>query len=272
MKVFDKPLAFIDTETTGLDPAVHEIIEIAIIKDSPLSETDPTKKANTERFETIVRPRDMNVADPAAMLVNGITAEELEGEGAVPFEEMAEALNDILKDCIIVGKNVAFDLDFLRAAYKQVRADTGKDVFIEFGKDHLDIMPLAYMHLGPLGLSTLSLKSICEFLGEENSRKHRAMGDAAATRACFYQLINWTPIAEEEGTGLMEKADEYVAAIKASGFGTVSAEEAMTVMAYEVLRDPGVKWLREITGGEEGGLANKWLQSVAFLRNTRVVE
>jgi DNA polymerase III epsilon subunit-like protein len=273
MKTFDKPLAFIDTETTGLDPSIHEIIEIAIIKDPPLSEKDPAKRAVSERWTTIVRPKNMSAADPAAMLINRLTEEELESDEAMLFEDLAVDVNKALFGCVIIGKNVAFDLAFLQSAFKRARRDTGIDLFIEFDNRHyVDITSLAFTHLVPLGLESLSLQAICKFLDIENDEEHRALGDAAATRACFYRLHKWSPLTDVEKDAIFETTAEYVLRVSEAGFGSVSIDEAMAAMAYEVLRDPGVMWLKEITGKGERGVANKWQQAVMLLRSTRVTE
>ena len=58
-----KPLAFVDTETTGLDPKHAEVIEVAIIR----VETD----GRESRWAARIKPVNMGWAHPKALAVNG---------------------------------------------------------------------------------------------------------------------------------------------------------------------------------------------------------
>jgi len=61
---------FLDTETTGLDPQVNAIIEIAGILE--------LNGKIVEEFSWNMRPAKNKVVDPAALVVNGLTQEDLD--------------------------------------------------------------------------------------------------------------------------------------------------------------------------------------------------
>ncbi len=104
-------LAFIDTETTGLDPVNNEIIEIAI----KIIDTD--MYTGVERFEYEFegkfKIRRMDLASPKALEINGYNEEEW--KGAYSWSKPAcERLVGRLKNCVVVGHNVQFDIGFIR--------------------------------------------------------------------------------------------------------------------------------------------------------------
>ena len=104
-----RPLAFIDTETTGLDTSVHEVIEVAIVKEHP--------DGRVEKWQSRIQPKNIEAAHPKALEVNGYTPEKW---GEAPYlEHVAIDIATMLKGCVIVGHNVGFDLDFLQADFKK---------------------------------------------------------------------------------------------------------------------------------------------------------
>ena len=109
-------LAFIDTETTGLDPINNEIIEIAIkIIDTDAYDTDPfNKNAGIEyQFEGKFKIRRMDLASPKALEINGYNEDEW--QNSYGWSKVAcERLLARLKGCVVVGHNVQFDIGFIR--------------------------------------------------------------------------------------------------------------------------------------------------------------
>jgi len=95
----------LDTETTGLDPALERIVEIAILtyQDGTLVET----------YETLINPGKL--MPPMASAVNGITDDML--IGAPSFSEVAELIRERIDGVTIVGYNIDFDLRFLSASF-----------------------------------------------------------------------------------------------------------------------------------------------------------
>lgn len=112
-------LAFVDTETTGLDPRQHDVWEVAVIlredgfeddeylwQVRPNLETADSKALEIGRFqERFIVPDDWD-----AVLLSPETP---------PFKlrlpEFLFDLQDVLNDAVIVGSNPAFDDRFLTA-------------------------------------------------------------------------------------------------------------------------------------------------------------
>jgi len=69
MMLMEKPIVVIDTETTGLDPAKHEVIEFAGIKIDPVT----LEVIDTLTFK--VKPLHIETAQSKALEVNGYTPE-----------------------------------------------------------------------------------------------------------------------------------------------------------------------------------------------------
>lgn len=168
-KLSEKPLAFCDVETTGLDPRMNEILEFAAIKG----------------YETLVikiKPRRMATAHPKALEVNGYN--EAEWADAEDISTAAPKIIDFLRDAIIVGQNVGFDVAFIEDFLKEA----GITERIDYHK--IDVCALSYVLLTHKGLESLSLKSVCEFLGlEPEPDKHRALAGASTCKRVYETLM-----------------------------------------------------------------------------------
>ena len=164
--------AYIDCETTGLDPLTHEMLEVAILREHPTTNA-------VHGFRVQIRPEHLETADPKALEINGYTPEKW--KNALPLAEAIPYIEEQLKDCILIGHNIRFDLDFLKAAQTKVGSAVKLDFLV------MDTMTLAYEHLAPLGIPSLSLKTVCTFLGVVPGG-HRALQDALACREVYHQL------------------------------------------------------------------------------------
>jgi len=168
-----RPFAFIDTETTGLDPNVAEVIEVAIIKETQSGQ-------EVDRWETKIHMERPEDAHPRALQVNNYS--EVEWLGAPKMSEVAQTIADKLDGCIIVGHNPKFDLGMLEANI----ARSGVNVRLPYHA--IDTVVLVWEHLVPQGLEYLSLDRVREFLGWEKDGAHRAMKDVEDTRRLFRKL------------------------------------------------------------------------------------
>jgi DNA polymerase III epsilon subunit-like protein len=100
-------IAFLDIETTGLNPLKHEILEVGIV----LRDQDPGKADEEIHFSL---PIDLTKADERALEINGFTKRRaaLQEIQAAPSEAL-QVLVQTLSDALVVGNNVQFDLRFI---------------------------------------------------------------------------------------------------------------------------------------------------------------
>lgn len=168
--------AFIDIETTGLNLLTHEIIEIGCVLTTPDLEV-------IEEFELKIKPEHIETADPVALKVNHY--DPLDWRDAQNLKDGMKIFSKKVKDCIMVGHNVAFDAGFLEYAFNK----TGIVNTMHYHK--LDTVSIAWakFHHDP-NLEHFSLREMCVRFGIENKRAHTALSDARATFELYKKLMN----------------------------------------------------------------------------------
>ena len=171
-------LAFVDTETTGLDPDQHEVIEVAIIL------VQDGKTLHT--LHRKIKPQHLELADKKALEINGYAANPDAWALALPMREVGPDIVSLLQGAVLVGHNVGFDEVFLR----QNLARAGVKGKVPFHK--IDTVTLAFEHLHPLGLKRVALDSIRDFLGWTKEGAHTALKDTEDTKKLFDLLWGMT--------------------------------------------------------------------------------
>lgn len=166
-EVLNQDYVVFDFETTGLESAKDEIIEIGAVKIS--------KGKIVSTFSTFIKP---SVPIPAEITELTHITEEMVAD--------APAINYVLPDfykycygCGLVAHNIAFDYGFLNAV--------GKKMLYNFDNPQYDTMILARNKLK--GLKNYKLGTICEYLGVSLVDAHRAVNDCLATAKAFLKLI-----------------------------------------------------------------------------------
>ena len=150
-----KDLIVLDTETTGVEAKRDSIIEIAAIK--------LLNGGIVDRFQTLVKPET-----PLSMTVSVLTGIKAEELATAPDIKIAGA--EFLKfagDLPIVGHNISFDTDFLKAHG------------IDPPGHSLDTLDLAITLLPKLPFH--SLQFLAHYYQLKNQPSHRAMSDVLAT-------------------------------------------------------------------------------------------
>ena len=157
-------LAFVDIETTGLDYRVNEIIEIAVVR-----VRQAWSKDQKPVFEKIlewsakIKPQHLEVANPAALRVNGYIPSEWTEN--IPLEDALKEFAEKTDGAIMVAHNVAFDSSFLeeQLARHKIKNKMGR----------------------------YSLGELCKYFGIINENAHSALSDARADFELFKKLMDF---------------------------------------------------------------------------------
>jgi len=164
-------LAFLDTETTHLNSAIGEIIEICIIRESP---------SGMERtYHKKIKPLHIETADPKSLEINGYNPEEW--IDAIPPHRAAIEIADFLSGARIVAHNARFDLDHLEELLHKY------EVSRTYAHRYICTLTLAHEHL--YFLSSISLSSIRRFFGWSTERAHRADKDCRDLQRLYKKLL-----------------------------------------------------------------------------------
>lgn len=164
----DVSFAFLDVETTGLTPRYGDrICEVAVVR----SRVDLVQAT----FATLVNPE--RPISPGAAAVNGLTDEDV--ADAPRFAEIADALNFVLRDAVMVCHNAPFDLGFVSGEMRRA----GREFSAPAVLDTLEIARHSY------AFASNSLSRIASTLGIPTPDAHRALGDAVTTREVFNHFV-----------------------------------------------------------------------------------
>jgi len=159
-----KPFVWLDTETTGLDPEVAEVIEIAMIQ----VDVDGTE---TVLIHTKIKPDRIEDAHPIALKVNGYT-EEAWADAPSQIEVWTDIYDRyLLSNCVLAGQNVKFDIGMIKASLKRAGFDDYR-----FDYHSYDTVTLAIAYLKPL-MKSVSLVPCCVALAIPVKDAHSALAD-----------------------------------------------------------------------------------------------
>ena len=179
-----KILTAFDLETTGLDPAVHDIIEIAIVPLNP-----DFKRSELPEFTARIKAVHPENADPESLKISGLNP--LEGEDIQKVATdiiMWMADNHIERIGIeAVGHNLRFDLDFF-----QIKFPSLSRIFSRYCHDSMQlaivINDISLLQTGKKLFPSVSLRNLKLQLGLEEPVQHRAMDDALDAAELYRRL------------------------------------------------------------------------------------
>ena len=184
----DRPLVFFDLETTGLDMKSDRIIELALIKVTPLG-------------DVLERERRFNPGmpiPPEATAVHGITDEDVANEQ--PFCRTAKNLGALLEGCDLGGFNIRrFDIPMLMHEFRRCGADFSLE-----GRRILDMQSIFHRE------ERRDLSAAARFyLDREHEEAHSALGDIRTSAAVLGAQLERYPHVPRDLDGLHAYCEEY---------------------------------------------------------------
>lgn len=158
------PLAFVDLEMTGLDPWREQICEVCVLRCQGRTEV--------ARLSTLVQTGGWMGEGQS---IHGIDAADL--HGAPTLGQIAPRLLELLGGAVLVAHGTALDERFLQVGLGRL----GLPLPIVGVLDTLMLARRCFT------APTYRLGALCQALGIELPRAHRAQDDALATRELFWR-------------------------------------------------------------------------------------
>jgi DNA polymerase III epsilon subunit-like protein len=189
-----KPYCCLDIETSDFDPVNGEILELGMVF---FEVSDDEIKITREWESTFFASKPV---PPRILALTNINPEEL--EHAPHFSEKRDEIQELVRDCIIVGHNISFDTNFLRA------------YGIEFAEGaSLDTLDLAQFILPTI--KTYNLEALMAHFDITYKNAHRALADTKATIRVLEKMIQvftgFPKTLQESLRTLFANGDPYIA-------------------------------------------------------------
>ncbi len=183
-----KQLAWIDIESTGLDPAKNDVVQIALL----IEENGEI----VEEAEIKLRPNPGSVISDAALRTTNSTIEQIQAypsqaEGLYKFKKVLDGYvsrYDKRDKLFLAGYNIKFDVDFLNAAFEK---NHDSYFFSYFFSCFIDVKSNVgeYFLQDDIVLPNYKLSTVCSHFGIK-FKPHDAMEDIKATRKLYYEIKN----------------------------------------------------------------------------------
>lgn len=197
-------MAVIDVETTGLNPLVHDIVQVCVL---PV-DSDFEMMSNVRPFYGEMKAARPENFDKKAATVTKLDFVKIQTEGIEPdrmadfFDEWYETLGlPHGKSLMPIAHNWPFDYSFMlhwlgwhnmqRYFFGHYR-DLQCAGLYENDKAAFNIQPYPY--------PKHALSYYCSQLGVQNERAHDALHDCIATARCYKRVVQagvYTPVAQQ---------------------------------------------------------------------------
>lgn len=187
----------IDIETTGLSPRWDSIIELSAVK--------VENNVIISQFSELVNP-----GFPIPEFITNLTGISNEMvENCPPISDVLPDFLKFVKNSLIVGHNVNFDINFIY--------DNASDYLDEhFPNDFVDTMRLGRRLID--GLPHYKLQNLAEYFNVDYSGAHRALEDCKITYMCYEGLKKIVSDNPEKADAL--KYDKYYNSTRAKNVHT----------------------------------------------------
>lgn len=180
----DLPLVFLDVETTGASAVYGDrVTEVAAVR--------VDKGVVTDEYAQLINPG--RPIWPGVSALTGITNEMVADQPR--FTDIAPTVAEKLRNAIVIGHNVSFDLAFMAPEFRRANIEIDSLFTISRVLDTVRIARRVYGR-GGNGLQKLAVR-----LGIAVETAHRALADCHTTAGVFREML------EPLGGGRMTLAD-----------------------------------------------------------------
>lgn len=254
---FPADYTLVDIETTGLDPRFDSIIEIGAVK--------VRDNKTISSFNTLVRPESAYKEDGDTVKyvssfitsLTGISNDLLEKEGISEIDAITQ-FKDFIKEDILVGYNVNFDINFLYDAFITQLVTPMNNSFV-------DVLRIARKQLK--GLKKHRLKDLMSYYDVSSDHHHRATEDCYITEAIFTHLKSdiVKEIGLDEFTKTVRQHREKVSANKITTEITKFDEDNLCFGKYMVftgklenmIREEAFKLVKDLGGTPQDNVTSQ---------------
>lgn len=177
---------YFDLETTGLDPIINGIIQIAGIIEVDGKEV--------EEFNMKLKPFELDVIEEEALKVSGTTREEIRTfeDPNLVYAKITSIFNKYIDKYnrddkfIVCGYNVRFDINFLKEFFVK---NGDNYLFSYFGQPKDPFPVIQYLSaIGKINSTNNKLSTICEYFKIDIKDAHDAMVDIKATKTLIEKI------------------------------------------------------------------------------------
>lgn len=181
-------ILYFDTETTGLDYKIHEVVQF-----SAIVEIDGEVK---EEFNLYIQPTKWDIVSPEAIAKTGFTIEKM--KEFTPSKEAYEQIVDFFEAHVDrydredkffpAGHNIQFDINFLQSFFNRF-SPYGTGAYQNWKQlDSLILSNFLYVNGKLPRLANHKLETLCEHF-EIPLKAHDSLQDIRATRLLFKKLL-----------------------------------------------------------------------------------
>lgn len=191
-EIVEKPqrYIFIDTETTGLDPAIHDVIEVAALVMEEDENNVPRELARYNGRWGITN----GIVDIEALAVNGrrATDDVFSTNDHEYRKDLINGFADFLATYVtdstfIVGGNIGFDLDFIEALFSKYGMVA---VRILSKRKAIDIQHIAkFLHdAAVIQVPNFKMETLVRYILGKETWTHTAMQDVLDSSLLYFTM------------------------------------------------------------------------------------
>lgn len=174
-------LTVVDTETTGLDAGIHEIIDVALIS-YVISEDG--ERFVVSKYNSKIKPAHIETASQRALEINHYKEEEY--IDAPQHRDVLPEVRRIIENSdLLIGQNLIFDMNFINRACEKLYGEEDRVSF----PPYIDTKAMADVLRKKKIIEKSGMDYLCEHYGVTfEGKAHTALADCERTMLVFDNL------------------------------------------------------------------------------------